>query len=429
MKTKRTIFLYILMIIAVSLASEVKVYPFGDGIRISLGTPTFFFFLLWFKKIQPVAAGLVTGTAVVIFRITLTLFNPDIAFFSEAFFLHFQVFFYYVTYGIVFYGLRVRTFYYKPFIVGWLGVITEVFASTVEISLRTFSSNQPFTLHSIAIIFVIAILRSFFVLGFFNIIIIREAKSAEEAQKRKTEQLLIMISNLYVEMIQLNKSMNQTEALTSECYDLYQSLKNKGNVDHLQAKALNIAGRIHEIKKDHQRIHTGLSKLMVKEDLAEFINIEEIVHLIVISNQNYSDTLGKTINFQSDIKHIHQHYHTFTMLSIINNLVANAVEAIQNSGDIHINIDKDGDFLYISVSDNGPGISDQNRLLIFEPGFTTKFDSKGYVSNGIGLSYVKQSIEELGGDIQLLDSTYPPKTMFQIKLPIHCLTNRESENE
>jgi two-component system, sensor histidine kinase YcbA len=62
--------------------------------------------------------------------------------------------------------------------------------------------------------------------------------------------------------------------------------------------------------------------------------------------------------------------------------------------------------------------------LVFEPGFTTKFDDNGYASNGIGLSFIKGVIEQHGGEIRLLDLSKSSKTTFEILLPINSLIQK-----
>ena len=78
----------------------------------------------------------------------------------------------------------------------------------------------------------------------------------------------------------------------------------------------------------------------------------------------------------------------------------------------------------IIVNDNGSGISEKNKRFIFEPGFTTKFDQTGIASNGIGLSYIKNVIENIGGRLNLLDTAETNKTSFEIQLPVTSLTER-----
>lgn len=425
MRDKRL--LYLAMMIAVPLAGEFKFFPLAGDIRVSLGTPVFFFSLLWLKKVRPILAGFVTAIAVVIFRIILEVIIGDSFHFQQAFMLHFPVFFYYFTFACLFWLFRVRSFYHIPVAVGWLGAVCETVASIIEIMVRSFFIYEPITLKSIVMISVIAVVRSFIVIGFFNVIFLRKIKAAEEEQKRRNEQELLDFSHIYVEMFQLKHSMNSAEELTRDCYEIYRELKNDKNYCGIANRVLIIAGKVHEIKKDNQRIKAGLSQLMVNVNLSDFMSIEEIIHIAVSSHKNYSEMLGKSIDFRMNIVGKHPPYHAIILLSIISNLFSNAVEAIEGTGRITLTIRKFQTNLVIKVADNGSGISDRNRDLVFQPGFTTKFDKDGKASNGIGLSYIKRMIENHGGMIHLLDTDQTPETTFAIYIPINRLIERECE--
>ncbi|CAM4042728.1 ATP-binding protein [Mesobacillus thioparans] len=420
---KEKLLLYLAIVIAVPIGGEMKFYPFEGDMRVSLGTPVFFFILLWSRKLHPLLAGMAAGTAVVLFRVTLFGFTEDTSLLFEAFLLHFPVFFYYLNFALLFYFFKINTFYSKPIFVGLLGVIVEIAASMTEIFLRSFISHSQINLSTFLTIGMIAIFRSFFVLGFFNIFVIREAKLSEEQQRKRNEQMLMLISNLYVEMIQLKKTMKNAETLTTGCYSFYRELKEEQQEKHAHT-ALRIAGELHEIKKDNQRIYSGLTKLMVKENLSDFMEIDEILEVVNKCNRNYADSLGKSIEIINNVSGEHPPYHTFMLLSVINNLATNAVEAIQQTGEIHLDISTLHDTLVIQVKDNGPGITDRDRPLVFEPGFTTKFTQDGDASNGIGLSYVKNAIENLGGKIILEQKSISSifSTVFIIEVPIRSLT-------
>jgi two-component system sensor histidine kinase YcbA len=408
---------YIFMIIAVPIAGEMKFYPIDGDLRVSLGTPIFFFILLWLRKIHPIISGLLVGTAVVLFRIFLSGLQADSVQLADALSLHFPVFFYYLVYSCLFYLFKITALYESPFYIGLLGVIIEVIASMVEISVRNIYSHTAITFSTFVIIGGIAIFRSFFVLGFFNILILREAKLAEEQQRRRNEEILLLISNLYVESIQLKKTAKNAEELTSACYKLYRDLKNVSKNQQAD-NALRIAGEMHEIKKDSQRIYAGLSKIMNQDNLNDFMEIEEITAAIISANRCYGEMLGKKINYRVEISEKHSRYHTFILFSLINNLVSNAVEAIRDNGEIILTVNKSKEMIIIMVSDNGSGISTKNKPYIFEPGFTTKFDNTGIASNGIGLSHIKNVIEENGGIITLLDDPANTEmTTFEIRLP------------
>jgi nitrogen fixation/metabolism regulation signal transduction histidine kinase len=81
---------------------------------------------------------------------------------------------------------------------------------------------------------------------------------------------------------------------------------------------------------------------------------------------------------------------------VITNLVKNAFQAVPNDrkAKIIIAVDETPDLIKIIVSDNGTGISENNRPHVFEPKFTTK--SSGM---GLGLAIVKKIIENHNGII------------------------------
>ncbi|WP_226677761.1 ATP-binding protein [Mesobacillus jeotgali] len=420
---KERLILYLLIMIAVPIGGEMKFYPFEGEMRVSLGTPIFFFILLWSKKLHPLLAGVAAGSAVVLFRVVLFSLTVNTNLLFEGFLQHFPVFFYYLTFALLFYLFKINTLFNRPFLVGLLGVIVEVTASMMEIFFRSFISQSQINLETFLTIGMIAIIRSFFVLGFFNIFVIREAKLSEDQQRNRNEQMLMLISNLYVEMIQLKKTMKNAEELTAVSYTLYRELKEKKQDEHAHS-ALKIAGELHEIKKDNQRIYAGLTKLMVKENISDFMDIEGILKVITKCNGNYAESLGKSIEFTSIVAGEHPPYHTFMLLSVINNLATNAVEAIHHTGDIRLDIARNQDTLVIQVKDTGPGIDSRNRQHVFEPGFTTKFSQEGNASNGIGLSYVKSALENIGGKIILepYGLTNGFNTVFIIEVPIGSLT-------
>lgn len=63
------------------------------------------------------------------------------------------------------------------------------------------------------------------------------------------------------------------------------------------------------------------------------------------------------------------------------------------------------------------------REIVFDPGYTSKFDANGTPSTGIGLSYVKELVKELGGQIKV-EQRETKGTAFQLILPIQNLIQR-----
>ncbi|KAB2487364.1 sensor histidine kinase [Priestia endophytica] len=418
---KERIWILLLMMIAVPLAGEFNFYPFDDTFRVSLGTPVFFLFLLWKRGIHPNILGILTGISVFVFRFLLAVGIQDISV-EEAMYLHFPAFFYYVMYAFVFHWTKLNERHDQPFVIGFLGVMIELFASGSEMAIRSFLANQDISLLAIEELFFIAFIRSFFVLGFFNIFKLREAKFAEEEQRRQKEKMLLFISNLYEESVQLKKTMQNAEEITRMCYAFYRLLKSGENNGRDAQTALQIAGLVHEIKKDNQRIYAGVSELMSSENLQDYMNIEQLGNIMFVSNRRYAEALHKDVSFSLHVDGDHPPYHVYMVLSLINNLLANAVEAIKKEGYISLHVKRKDQFVEFCVSDNGPGIAPKLKEVIFTEGFTTKFDSVGNPSTGIGLSYVKQTVEKWGGHIRLMDNY--KETAFIVELPINAMIEK-----
>jgi two-component system nitrogen regulation sensor histidine kinase NtrY len=98
---------------------------------------------------------------------------------------------------------------------------------------------------------------------------------------------------------------------------------------------------------------------------------------------------------------------------VIINLVDNAIEAMERSGQIVVEtqLDAANNLVRVVVADNGPGIPAAERDKLFLPYYSTK--RRG---SGLGLAIVRRIIAEHGGSIDVGDNT-PRGTRFTIELP------------
>ncbi|OIR05660.1 sporulation kinase E [mine drainage metagenome] len=97
---------------------------------------------------------------------------------------------------------------------------------------------------------------------------------------------------------------------------------------------------------------------------------------------------------------------------VIENLLKNALDAMEGKGNIIINIEKNKSQIFIDVIDNGKGISKKNVSKVFKPGFTTK--KRGW---GLGLTLTKRIIEQYHkGKIFVKQSEQGKGTTFRIML-------------
>jgi PAS domain S-box-containing protein len=96
------------------------------------------------------------------------------------------------------------------------------------------------------------------------------------------------------------------------------------------------------------------------------------------------------------------------------NMIQNALEAMQGSGEIHIRMqNRPTGMLEVKIVDTGPGIAPEHIDKIFLPFYTTK--EKG---TGLGLALVHKIILAHNGQISV-ESTEGSGTAFSIHLPLH----------
>jgi len=97
---------------------------------------------------------------------------------------------------------------------------------------------------------------------------------------------------------------------------------------------------------------------------------------------------------------------------VIENLLKNALDAMDGKGVININIKNETAQIIIDVKDNGKGISNKNIANVFKPGFTTK--QRGW---GLGLSLSKRIIDLYHkGELFVKQSEVGKGTTFRIVL-------------
>ncbi|MED3661442.1 ATP-binding protein [Ureibacillus terrenus] len=345
---------------------------------------------------------------IALFRTMLDVFIYESAF-TSSLISHLPAGLFYILFALGLHMIKLEKFKSKPFLLAsWVTIIEFASNSIEQLTTSFFITNIPITIKEVLLLLLVAVLRSFFVVGIYSSITVKE-------QKRQVQQLLNFISTLYVEALYLKKSMNEIEKITAESYSLYDELK---NIDlTLSMKALNIAQEIHEVKKDEQRIYAGLSKILNMEPLDAYF-ISELLQFVKEANEKYSEMLNKQIDFMISYNEDFRTNEHIPLLALINNLVANAVEAIEEKGVIHISINTGEDDVIISVEDTGVGIPENLIPVIFDAGFTTKYNREGVPSTGIGLSHVQAIVEKLNGTIHVeSDQT----TKFTIHIPIQHL--------
>lgn len=171
---------------------------------------------------------------------------------------------------------------------------------------------------------------------------------------------------------------------------------------------------IREIEKDVTRLETitdRFSKIGSATKL-EKTNIVAVVHDTVAYIRS---RISSKVSF--DIKPglekeiiVPLNHHLFEW--VIENLCKNAVDAMESSGNVNIEITEDVDHIHIDIADSGKGIPKSLFKTIFRPGYTSK--ARGW---GLGLTLTKRIVENYhAGKIYVKSSTLNKGTTFRIIL-------------
>lgn len=110
---------------------------------------------------------------------------------------------------------------------------------------------------------------------------------------------------------------------------------------------------------------------------------------------------------------------------VLINMLHNAVQAMSESGSLHIRLKTAGEYAYLSIQDSGTGIPPENLKRIFDPFFTTKPSGEG---TGLGLSVSYGIIANHHGRIEVVSES-GKGTTFTIVLPVNQPSSPQGEGE
>jgi len=114
---------------------------------------------------------------------------------------------------------------------------------------------------------------------------------------------------------------------------------------------------------------------------------------------------------------LHARLNRTQIQQVLVNLITNSQHAIEQHGEkgrITISVDTDGKNAFLTVQDNGTGMSRETREKLFQPFFTTKKKGSG---TGLGLSISREIAARHHGELTC-DSTMGRGSRFQLRLPL-----------
>lgn len=171
---------------------------------------------------------------------------------------------------------------------------------------------------------------------------------------------------------------------------------------------------LHELEKDVARLRLvsdRFGKIGSTPHLEETDLLKQVNSMVDYMRKRATGKIIFTVNS-------HAHPEIIARISpplfdwVIENLLKNALDAMEGKGSIIVDIKDEPETITIDVTDTGKGISKKNIVNVFKPGFTTK--KRGW---GLGLSLSKRIISQYHkGEIFVKHSEIGKGTTFRIVL-------------
>lgn len=416
--------LTMIIVIATTIMGQVYMKPFNTDFRVSIGIIVLTVLLLRFKEINvSITCGL-TGVAIFVFRFGLD-YMSQVESVTGLVQKHLPSALFYIFFGLLLTLLKFRESVSKPVLCLVVLAISDVGANTLELTFRGDLGAINPELASVSIVLT-GTLRAFasYMLylteKFYMLLIINKE------QREKYKEFVMMRANLKSEIFFMQKSMEDIEMSMKESFAVYRALNekqdglNQSEVQQMKHKMLGISKGIHEIKKDYSRIIAGMGNVIPDIGFTKFKNSDEIFEILREVTEKYIKKTGKHISFHYEINRQFPIFYYSPLLSVLNNLIINAIDAINQEGWVKLKVIEQLDTVTFLVADNGSGIKPKNLETIFNPGFSTKYDKRtGKMSTGIGLTHVKHIVERtLDGSIEVVSE---PGKVTEFKI---CVSRR-----
>ncbi len=397
-------------LISILIFSELFFYPLNIQTRVSIGIVVLHFILLvegggFYKKLIALSA-----VAIFLERIVYYRFFGRLSL-EEAFTVGYPILFYYMVYLTIttLAKFQRRSLSQKIMIL----FIADTLSNTMELSLR--GEVSPHNLKYILLVSLTRVIAAFIIYLIYKY---RMMIMADDLHQKKYISLNLLVSSLEAELFYLKKSTVDIEDVMQRAHKLY---LDSNETTQIKEEALEIARDVHEIKKDYMRIISGMERNLLNFKRENSLPLPKLCDIISANTRSYIESVGKEIDFTmvNKLDLSVRDYHK--LFIVINNLVINAIEALNKNGWVEVRFNTDDKHLFIEVEDNGRGISEKNIPLLFKAGFTTKYNMEtGEMNTGLGLSHVENILETIDGHIKV-ESVLTKGTKFLITIPLEKL--------
>lgn len=241
---------------------------------------------------------------------------------------------------------------------------------------------------------------------------------------REYNKMVRKVEDSAVRMAQTEREMAWREMARQVAHEIKNPLTPmKLNIQHLQQALRNNNTNVTELAK---RVSDSLIEQIdnlayIASEFSNFAKMPEakpeeieLNDLLNKAVELYLNEENTKVNLQKSDQPLYVYADKSQLVRVFSNLLQNAVQAIPEgrAGNVQVSISREGDDAFISVADNGNGISEEIIERIFQPYFTTKTSG-----TGLGLAMTKKIIEFWKGAIWF-ETKQGEGTTFYIRFPL-----------
>ena len=393
-----------------------KIFPFDYTINLAVVILPIYYYLD--KRLVPIYTAVGISTFGLLFR-TLTGYYYYGSF-GSAFWADFNFLYFDLTYGIIFTILYYRN-KNKSLYTFFIAALASDFLGNAAEFISRYSVQDYFSNSVMATLLLVALIRATVAILLISLIKYYNSFLRKEEHDERYRMQMNLLSNLRSEIYFLKNNTEHVESVMDEAFGLYREY-DRLSQEEQKLKALNIAKNVHEIKKNYFKVIEGIDDIILNETPMDKLTLKDLSKLLYDSTFRSIEKDQRDIILHFDIKSdaaIHEHS---MLMSVLKNLVNNAIEAIDKSGEIRVLHHEDDQNHYFLIEDTGSGMSSETASYIFRPGFSTKYDQiTGNSNRGIGLTLVKDTVEHyFNGRIEVA-SMLGIGTKFELQIPkINC---------
>ena len=400
---------------------QIYINPIPGPFRLSMAVLALSILLIYFKDVPVLLVCGIIAVLTPLFRTFVHFITYQDVTFIQAFSYYYPVAAYYLLYGIFFELLNIRKKLDNPALLMTSLWFCDSMPNVAEALIRRLFTAFEFDVAVLKIILV-ALVRTGLTYLIYILTVYYKGKYDRKQKEIKYREMVLFISSLKSELFFLRKSMADIEDTMQMSYDLYRELDDKP----LKERLLTISKNVHEIKKNYYRVVNGIENVLSKKNEKISMNMSEIFEIVEENSKRIISVRDKNITLNFNYKDNFATADFYPLISVLNNFIINSIDAIEEEGIITVEEESEGDHYVFRVTDNGIGIDSDAMEILFEPGYSTKYDPvTGRMSTGLGLSHVKQIVEVYFEGSISVESSKNEKTSFEVIIPKNNIELKE----